>query len=102
MKQTVCLNQFIQAFERAGRGKQFSCEGLEALYEHITELEDDIGKELELDVIELCCYFNEYPDLMEAYDNYTFNGHIDDFRAWLENQTSIIDLPSGRLIIRVF
>lgn len=77
MKQTVYLNDFRQAFHNAGRGEQFSYEGLETLYEYLTQYEDDTGEELELDVIALCCeyaemtmqeIFDAYPEVLDLID----------------------------------
>lgn len=50
--------QFIDAF-REIRPENFSYSGLKALYDYLTELEDDIGEPIELDVIAICCDFSE-------------------------------------------
>lgn len=59
MKTTINLHQFRQAFNDMGRGEQFSYEGLEILFDYLEELGNDIGEEVELDVIALCCEFAE-------------------------------------------
>lgn len=59
MKQTVYLSDFRDAFARMGRKDQFSYEGLELIYDYITEYEQDSGEEIELDVIGLCCEWSE-------------------------------------------
>ena len=51
---------FERAFEEAGRGNQFSREGLSALYEYLVEFSDEVGEDLELDAIELCCNYSEH------------------------------------------
>lgn len=58
MKQTVHFHTFQQAFE-AIRPDNFSYEGLTILFDYLIELENDIGEELELDVIAICCDFSE-------------------------------------------
>ncbi|MCD6162597.1 MAG: hypothetical protein J7K40_09325 [candidate division Zixibacteria bacterium] len=63
MKQTVSLGDFRDAFQKMGRGDNFSYEGLEALYDFLEECE---GEDYELDVIALCCAYSEYGDV-EAY-----------------------------------
>ena len=77
MKQTVYLHDFREAFAKAGRGNQFSYEGLERLYDHLIQYEDDTGEQVELDVIALCCeysemtmdeIFNAYPDVLNLID----------------------------------
>jgi hypothetical protein len=59
MKTTVNNSQFHDAFHRAGRGNQFSHEGLNILFGYLEQLEEDIGQEIELDVIGLCCEYSE-------------------------------------------
>lgn len=52
--------EFERAFKKAGRGDQFTYEGLSALYAYLDELSDECGEDLELDVVELCCEYTEY------------------------------------------
>jgi len=58
MKQTVNLYEFREAF-RAIRPDNFSYEGLEILFEYLEQLGEDIGEEIELDVIAICCDYSE-------------------------------------------
>ena len=58
MKQTVNIYTFREAFNRMGRGDNFSYEGLELLFDYLEEFEQD-GEEHEMDVIALCCEFAE-------------------------------------------
>lgn len=69
MKQTVYLTDFRDAFHQAGRGNQFTHEGLEILFNWIEELDDSTGEETELDVIALCCDFEEshFSDIAKSY-----------------------------------
>ena len=95
MKQTVNLYQFEQAFNDMDRGNQFTRKGLIALFDYLTELEDDCDTEVELDVIALCCDFNEYENLKEFQDNYgTEYQTIDD----IEHSTSVIRFDGGFII----
>lgn len=70
MKSTITKSDFTAAFHNMGRGNQFTHKGLCELYDFLTELEDQTGDEQELDVIALCCDFNEdhYTDLMVDMD----------------------------------
>ena len=66
--QTITSNNFVDAFQHAGRDKQFSYEGKIALYNF---LEDTYSHEnYELDVIEICGSFSEYEDLEEFHQDY--------------------------------
>lgn len=59
IKQTVTESDFRSAFQVI-RPDNFSYEGLTALYEYLWDLSEDIGEDIELDVIALCCNFTEY------------------------------------------
>jgi hypothetical protein len=67
MKTSVSKSDFIREFNDYGRVSNFGCDGLEALYEYLTELEWETGEDYELDVIALCCDFNRY-DSIELYN----------------------------------
>jgi hypothetical protein len=67
---TVNLHDFRDAFRNAGRGSNFTHEGLEVLFEHLECLSEDLGEPIELDVIGLCCQYSEDTpeDIAEQYD----------------------------------
>ena len=64
MKQTIYESDFIEAFKRMGRENQFSREGLMALFEYLESTETE-ENQMELDVVGLCCEFQEFEDLTE-------------------------------------
>jgi hypothetical protein len=55
----VTESKFIQAFEDAGRGENFTPEALSALFTYFEETTDG-GEGVELDVVSICCDFSEY------------------------------------------
>jgi hypothetical protein len=69
MKTTVYLNEFRDYFNQV-RPNNFSYEGLGILFEYLEQFEQDMGEELELDVIALCCDFSEedFTDIAKSYD----------------------------------
>ena len=98
MKQTVNLHIFRDAFYRMGRKDQFSCEGLEILFNYIEEMEQDIGEEIDLDVIALCCDYAEstIDDLISDYaidisdcDPYDAEAIGDTVREFLGQNTAV-------------
>jgi len=99
MKTNVNLNDFRDAFQRS-RPKYFSYEGLEALYNWLIDLENDIGHEEELDVIALCCDFSEYKDLAEFQADY----NVDDYTCIedIEECTTVIPIDDDSFIIQQF
>ena len=58
MKQTINLYDFRREFA-ACRPDNFSYEGLSVLFYFLEELEENSNEEYELDVIGLCCEWNE-------------------------------------------
>ena len=69
MKTTVTLSDFRDAFRAANRLDQFSYQGLEVLFDYLTDYEDQTGEEIELDVIALCCdyYETHWKEIAEDY-----------------------------------
>jgi len=83
---TINKYEFSDAFQKMGRGKQFSYEGLGALFDYLEMLEEDTGEQIELDVIAICCEYSEYENLQEVKENYSCINDMDD----LEMHTSVI------------
>lgn len=98
---TVKINQndFIDAFMSI-RPKNFSLEGLSCLYEYLEDLSDDLGTDIELDVIAICCERSEVSkeDLIMDYGN----SNKDDIIADLENKTTLFKLKNGNYLIAEF
>ena len=59
MYQTISIYDFEEAFRKAGRKDQFSYDGKKVLFDYLEALEDDTGEKVELDVIALCCEYEE-------------------------------------------
>lgn len=59
MKQTLSEAQFIERFYDYNRGDQFSYKALVMLFNYFEEYEAETGEEIEMDVIGICCDYNE-------------------------------------------
>lgn len=82
-----------------GREDNFTSEGLEALFDYFEALEENIGEEIELDVISICCDYNEYGDLKEFQEQYEGNYEtIED----IEGRTTVIRIDGESFITQVF
>ena len=79
MKTTATITDFVNAFEKL-RPSNFSYEGLESLYNYLTDYERDTDTEIELDVIALCCDYSEYKNLDEYKKNYSSINSIKDIK----------------------
>lgn len=59
MKTTINFQDFITAFHEHDRADNFSYAGKRALFDYIEQYEEETGTEWELDIIALCCEYNE-------------------------------------------
>ena len=70
MERILNVSDFAKKFEEAGRRNQFSPAGLKALFDYITDFEESIGEDVELDITELCTDFREYDCLEDFRKDY--------------------------------
>ena len=103
--------QFEAAFKEAGRSEQFSWDGFKALFDYLNNFSDDVGENIELDVISLCCDYSEddYKDIAENYsiDLSEAEGDEDEEKdiviEYLENHTHYLGAGSvNNLVYAVF
>lgn len=98
---TVTESMFRDEFRSCGRQDQFSHEALGLLFEHLNELED-----FELDVIEICCEYEEASaeDVIESYGVDVEEGDdlSDAARTYLEDHTTIIGETSTGFVFAQF
>tara|TARA_R100000951_G_C2632399_1_gene178117 strand:- start:252 stop:551 length:300 start_codon:yes stop_codon:yes gene_type:complete len=99
MKVTINFDGFERAFQRYGRGEQFSYEGLQALFEYLELLESDMEEDIELDVIGLCCEYTEYDSLEIFQDE---NGKDYESIEDIENETIVIPIDKESFIVGNF
>ena len=67
MKQEINEYEFVESFDKMNRSANFSRAGRFALFEYLEEV---YGDDYELDVIALCCSFDEYENLEEYNEAY--------------------------------
>ena len=101
MKRTINKSQFADAFKSAGRQDQFSYAGLNALFGYLEEYEDSCAKEIELDVIALCCEFSEHKSALDAAAAYGYD--VDDeseenAMQFFRDNTQVIEFDGGIII----
>ncbi len=87
-------------FRVFNRGDQFSREGFDALHEYHAELSEDIGEDIQIDVIAICCEWSEYDSMRAAIDAYGDEiTCLDDLR---DRTAAVIVLPSGGVLMTDF
>jgi len=98
---TLTLEGFRREFKAYGREEQFSPRGLEALFNHLENLADDIGQPIEMDVIAFCVEYSEYDSFEELNEDYS-NLEIENLEGF-EDYTDVIKIPNTNgIIIRDF
>jgi len=100
MKQTVNFYQFTDAFTNMNRQNQFSYKGKKALFEYLEEYEDSTGEQIELDIIALCCDYEEYDSLEDFWQEYD-KEDFPNIEA-IEWHTQVIHIDNDSFIIAVF
>jgi hypothetical protein len=107
MKAQVNFSTFQSAFENL-RPNNFSYEGLTALYDYLEEIEESTGEEIELDVIALCCEFEEL-SLEEVIRQYSID--CDDIEdddieehvlSHLDYHSSVVGKTDNSIVFRSF
>ena len=71
----------------------FTYNGAYALYEYLTELEEDIGQ-IEFDHVAIRCDYSEYKTLDEILNQYDNINTLDDLR----DNTTVIEFDEGFII----
>jgi hypothetical protein len=92
MKQEINYEQFSDAFTMAGRNDNFSIAGRRALFDYLEQLEEDLGEDIELDVIALCCDFTE-SSIEDALANYSLETLEE-----LQDNTQVIEVDDETII----
>jgi hypothetical protein len=106
MIQTITQSEFTSAFHHMDRGNQFSHDALLMLYDFFEECDP----EMELDVIAICCDFDElhYTDIIEQYDtdipeDLDEDESIEYIRDWLSDNTMLVgESESGTFVYQSF
>lgn len=101
MKTSINKYEFRDAFTRMGRQDNFSYDGLGVLFDYFESFEEDTGIEIELDVIAICCEFNEStPDEIRA--DYCVSSDRD-LLEYLEHHTQVAGITDeGNIIYAAF
>ena len=110
MKTTIDFFDFQEAFRSYGRDGSYTREGLEMLFNYLEEIESGTGQELELDVVAICCDYDEnhWEDVAANYrvdlsDCEDEEDKIEAVRDYLEENTMLIGEPlTGTFLYLVF
>ena len=96
MKRTITEHEFMDGF-KGSYADSFSYEGMKALYEYFTELEEDTSFDMEFDPIAIHCEYTEYEDFTEFlgdYEDYAKDHNIKNTED-LQEHTQVIEFTSA-------
>lgn len=86
----------MDRFKEMGRGDNFSYDGLDALYDYLEELDENY----ELDVIALCCEYNEYENIEKFWKDHNKEDYPD--IETIRDHTQLIEVGDKGFIIAGF
>jgi len=85
--------EFIDTLTR-DEYSSFTYNGASALYEYLTDLEEDMDQEIEFDRVAIRCDYSEYKTLDEILNQYDDINTLDDLR----DNTTVIEFDNGFII----
>jgi len=83
----------------------FTYDATEALYDYYEDLSDGLSEPIEFDPIAIRCEWSEYDTLAEAYEQYrVYNDTVskDEMLEYFEDNTQIIELDNGHVLVSEF
>ena len=98
MKKTIDFSDFVDGFQKMGRGNQFSHDGLKLIFDYLQEIDEN----MEFDMIAICCNFTEstLDDINNDFDkNFKFLWYA---RKFLEEQTNVIGVTNDSIVYENF
>lgn len=96
MKQTINETAFRDAFRDMNRKENFSYDGLGLLFEWLEEYEESTGTEMELDVIAICCNFNE-DTVEDIAQNYSID--LTDYSDDEEKKEAVLEYLNKNTVV---
>lgn len=105
MKITLNTNDIVNHLLRDTNAR-WSRDGAEALAEHLEEMEESSGQEMDLDVVAIRCEFSEFFSAVEAAGEYGWSAYESEYDdaneaaalSWLQDRTSVIEFDGGVII----
>lgn len=94
--QTLSKSSFIDAFTHSSRKDQFSYEALGAIFEYMEEYSANTGEPIELDIVAICCEFEEqsWQDIAQAYGI-----ELDSNESLEEQEQQVIDFLECETVV---
>jgi hypothetical protein len=103
IKTISTASQFRDEFRDMDRGKQFTYEGFEALFNYLEEV-SQFDQDIELDPIAICCDFAEYTEeeALKEYGKFAETEDYDKLKEWLNDRTMVLECENDNIIVQGF
>ena len=89
MIKTISENEFIEDL-LSDEYASWTYDGARALYEYLTDLEEDTGEQIEFDRVALRCDFSQYDNLEDILNQYNDINTLED----LQDNTTVLKVTA--------
>jgi|SRR3989304_8306684 len=86
----ISFSQFCDEFSDTYKNN-FTYDGKRALFDYLEQLGEDIGEEVECDIVAICCDYTQYNDLEDLKNSYPNIKTMED----LEKHTTVIPIENS-------
>jgi len=93
----VTEDNFRNTFLASDYKNNFSYDGLTALYDYFSELEDELGEPIEFDLVAIAGEYSELT-IKDLRDNYSIDKDIDVIE-YLQENTIVIEIENSDSVI---
>ena len=93
----VTEDSFRNTFLTSDYKNNFSYDGLTALYDYFSELEDELGEPIEFDLVAIAGEYSELT-IKDLRDNYSIDKDIDVIE-YLQENTIVIEIENSDSVI---
>lgn len=112
--QTIDSSDLYHLACRMDRGDQFGYKGWGLIGEHLEELSDSIGENIEIDIVGICCEYSKADDADDAYtqlqididqvdwEEMSDDEKLEEIRSYLENETCVVCCKDDLIIWQAF
>lgn len=115
--QTVNANDLYRMACKMNRGNNFGPDGWRAIGDYLESLSDDLGEDIEIDILGICCEYSmansadEFADMYdefmdevdpEEWDEMTEEDKLVEIENFLQERTSVVSCEEGLIIWQAF
>lgn len=114
--ETINASDLYHMACRMGRGDNFGYAGWNAIGDYLEQLSDDLGEDLEVDIVGICCEYSQADGIDDVWEQVVKFGDIDDdeweemddeekleaVQDYLQENTTVVVCEENLIIWQVF